>query len=115
MKRTFRDRVLPWWHWRRVANRMARRVLVLTGTPVTDATISVAYDGFTVTADRGTAPYVYSVASGAFPDGITIDDETGEVTGTPTESGTFADIVLRATDASDDTADLPAFTIEVAA
>lgn len=114
MRRTFRDwGGRPWWFWRRQSNRLARRALVITGTPVETATISVAYDGFTVTGSGGTEPYAYSVASGAFPNGITLGSETGEVAGTPTESGTFADIVIRVTDNNGRTADLAPFTIEV--
>jgi hypothetical protein len=115
MKRTFRNRGWPWWVWRAMANRIKRRDLGITGTPVETATINVAYDGFTVTGTKGVKPYAYSVSSGAFPAGIDIDADTGEVAGTPTESGTFADIVLTATDANGRTADLAAFTIEVSA
>lgn len=115
MKRTFRNRVLPWWYWRRLADRLRRIHLSVTGTPVASATINVAYAGFTVAAARGYKPYAFSVASGAFPAGISIDAGTGAVSGTPTVSGTFADIVLRVTDADGRTSDLPAFTMEVSA
>lgn len=115
MKRTFRNRVLPWWYWRTLANRLARRVLVIAGTPVETATINVAYAGFSVSANRGMEPYAYSVAEGAFPAGIALDGETGAVSGTPTESGSFAGIVIRVTDYAGDTADLPAFTLVVSA
>lgn len=115
MKRTFRNRGWPWWVWRAMANRINRRELAIDGTPVESATINVAYDGFTVAGTKGVAPYAYSVASGAFPAGIAIDADTGAVSGTPTESGTFASIVLRVTDANGRTADLDAFTITVSA
>jgi hypothetical protein len=87
--------------------------LSISGTPVTTATEGEAYEGFTVSATGGEPPYVFSVASGSLPPGITLNDETGAVAGTPTESGTFADIVLRVTDDASETDDLAPFTIEV--
>lgn len=89
-------------------------VLTLSGSPVLTATEDSAYAGFTVTASNGTAPYVYSLV-GTWPTGITINSSTGEVSGTPTESGTFASLSVRVTDDVLDTDDLPTFTLEVAA
>ena len=86
--------------------------VTILGTPVTTATEDEEYDGFTVTASGGTEPYVYALV-GSWPDGIEIDDETGEVSGTPTESGTFADLSVSVTDADDNTAQLDTFTLEV--
>lgn len=115
MKRTFRNRGWPWWTWRSMADRMDRRNLTITGTPVVTATINVAYDGFVASAVKGVKPYSFSVSGGVFPNGIAIDEDSGEVNGTPSESGTFADIVITVTDANGRTASLPAFTMEVSA
>src|SRR5262245_36395274 len=62
--------------------------LGISGTPVTTGTenehgVGSTYAGFTVTASGGTAPYTYSVASGALPSGITLNSSTGAVSGTP--------------------------------
>lgn len=89
--------------------------LAIAGTPVLTATEDAAYDGFTVSATGGTPPYTFSVLSGAFPAGITLNSSTGAVSGTPTESGTFADIIIRVTDDAAATDDLAAFTLEVTA
>src|SRR5690606_6651930 len=68
----------------RIANSLAGDF-----TPVTTATVNAAYTGFTVSTSGGKGPYVYSVWGGAFPAGISIDASSGEVSGTPTETGTF--------------------------
>lgn len=97
----------------RAAVGAAGNLLAITGTPVTTATVGVVYAGFTVIATGGTPPYTYSVASGSLPAGITLNAGSGAVTGTPTVLGTYASIVLRATDAVSATANLAAFTITV--
>jgi hypothetical protein len=88
--------------------------LAISGSPVLTATEGEAYAGFTVTADGGTSPYVFSLV-GTWPDGLSIDPDTGEVSGTPTESGSFASLSVRVTDDASDTDDLDGFTIEVEA
>lgn len=42
----------------------------------------------TLTASGGTAPYTWSIASGALPDGLSLNTGTGAITGTPTTAGT---------------------------
>ncbi|TPJ76878.1 hypothetical protein FJ422_29665 [Mesorhizobium sp. B2-6-3] len=111
MQRTFRNRVRPWWWWRRLADRLRRIGLAVVAAPVTTAQINVAYAGFTAAATQGFKPYAFS-ASG-FPAGVVIDADTGEVSGTPTESGSFS-VVITVTDADGRTATLP-FTLEVSA
>ena len=46
----------------------------------------VAYSQ-TVTASGGTGPYSYSISSGSLPAGLTLDANSGVVSGTPTGSG----------------------------
>ena len=41
----------------------------------------------TVSATGGTGPYTFSVASGSLPAGLTLDGNTGAISGTPTGSG----------------------------
>lgn len=91
------------------------RTLQIAGTPVTAATVGVAYDGFTVTSTGGSAHHLYSIAAGVLPAGLTLDATSGAVAGTPTEVGTSTGIVIRVTDSGHRTADLAAFDIDVAA
>lgn len=62
----------------------------------------LAYTGYTVTADGGTAPYTFAVTSGVLPPGLSMST-AGVISGTPTVAGTY-DFVVTATDADDDTA-----------
>ncbi|MGB3389454.1 MAG: Ig domain-containing protein [Pseudaminobacter sp.] len=102
------------WYLARKRRQRTANSLSISGTPVTTATVGVAYAGFTVTAAGGQGDeYRYSVSAGALPDGISLDAATGAVSGTPTQAGTYAGIVIRATDAVGNSADLPAFTITV--
>jgi len=38
----------------------------------------------------GTAPYTFSISSGALPPGLTLNPTTGAITGTPTKAGTYS-------------------------
>lgn len=62
--------------------------------PVIPAGIEgAAYAGFTVTAATGMSPYRYFVSSGTLPAGLTLDEATGEISGTPLAAGHY-DFVL---------------------
>ncbi|MGE7370694.1 IPT/TIG domain-containing protein [Neorhizobium sp. NPDC001467] len=50
-------------------------------------TVAIAYSQ-TFVAANGTAPYSYTVSSGAVPPGITLDPTTGALAGTPSAVGT---------------------------
>ena len=54
--------------------------------------VGVAY-ATTLLASGGTTPYSWSVSSGALPAGVTLNAATGQLGGTPTQSGTFPFVV----------------------
>jgi hypothetical protein len=71
--------------------------------------------GITILAKNTAVRYAGPAAAAVGqPDGITINPATGQVSGTPTEFGTFAGLNVQVTDVNMDTAQLPsAFTLTV--
>ena len=61
--------------------------LSLTGNPPA-GTVGTAYTT-ALTAAGGTAPYTFSILSGALPNGLQLAAGTGVIAGTPSASGTF--------------------------
>jgi LPXTG-motif cell wall-anchored protein len=86
--------------------------MTLSADTLTDARVSEAYSG-QITADGGTSPYTYSVATGALPDGIVLDAASGSLTGTPTDEGTFTFEILAADQYGNSTT--ASYTLDVAA
>jgi uncharacterized protein YhjY with autotransporter beta-barrel domain len=66
---------------------VAAPTITLTGTLPT-ATLNTAYSQ-SLSAGGGTAPYTYSVVTGALPTGITLNGSTGAVSGTTTVAGSY--------------------------
>lgn len=69
-----------------------------------------------IAAMGGTAPYAWSIATGALPAGLAIDAATGAITGTPSAAG-LSTFRVRVADSSADTkkAAEKVFTIDIAA
>lgn len=91
--------------------------LAISGNPTTAGNVGTAYTAWSAAAGGGTAPYTYSVQSGALPAGLTLNPSTGQISGNPTTAGTSSGIVIRVTDSAGTpaTADLAAFSIVIAA
>ena len=63
-----------------------------------DATVGTAYSQ-TISASGGTAPYNYTITSGALPTGLSLNAATGEISGIPSAAGTYS-FTVTATDAN---------------
>jgi uncharacterized protein YhjY with autotransporter beta-barrel domain len=89
---------------------IAAAVVVMTLGPATlpDPTNGTAYSQ-TVTASGGTGPYTYAVTAGTLPTGLTLNPNTGEISGTPTAAGAFS-FTITATDSLSNTA-LQAYSV----
>ena len=74
--------------------------------------VGLRYTG-SIPATGGVAPLRWSVASGALPGGLTLDEATGKVSGVPRTSGSFA-VTFAVTDAAGQRATVPA-TLRIAA
>jgi len=60
------------------------------------ATVGVPFNSGPMTVTGGTAPYTFSIGSGALPPGLTLNTTNGAVSGTPTAPGSFT---VKVTDA----------------
>jgi hypothetical protein len=72
--------------------------LVITTAALPDATIGVAYNQ-AVAATGGTAPYTFTISSGAAPAGLAING-AGTISGTPTAAATSQTFTVRVADSS---------------
>jgi hypothetical protein len=79
----------------------------ISGIPTTNAIVGSTYS-FTSTSS-GADSFSYT---GTLPPGLNFNTVTGAITGTPTATGTFSNIVITATNGGGSTS-LPAFTIMV--
>ncbi|MFK0278195.1 putative Ig domain-containing protein [Ensifer sp. NPDC090286] len=82
----------------------AATVTVTVTPPVLDLTPASTPNGVagtpysqTVSASGGTAPNTFTLIAGATPPGVSLDQSTGELAGTPTATGTF-NFRIKATD-----------------
>jgi hypothetical protein len=70
--------------------------LMVVTTSLPDATEGVAYST-TLQATGGTPPYTWAITTGVLPSGLSLNAGTGEISGTPTETGSFP-ITVEVTD-----------------
>lgn len=73
-------------------------VLAITTSTLAGGTQNSVYSA-ALAATGGTTPYLWSIASGALPAGVTLNGSTGYISGTPTANGSFS-FTVQATDAS---------------
>lgn len=72
----------------------------ITTTTLPNGTVGTAYNQ-TLIAD-GTAPIKWSVTDGSLPDGLSLNESTGVITGTPTTADTYNFTVTATNDAGSD-------------
>lgn len=82
-------------------NPFAAPLLIVTSS-LDSGRVGQAYSE-TVMAVGGTPDYSWSIASGSLPSGLSLDAATGEISGTPAETGTFT-FTVQVTDATTPTA-----------
>lgn len=86
-----------------LANSLGDRVKyapTITTTDLPNGTVGTAYNQ-TLIAD-GTAPITWSVTGGDLPDGLSLNESTGEISGTPTTADTYNFTVTATNDAGSD-------------
>ncbi|WP_238229751.1 Ig domain-containing protein [Methylobacterium hispanicum] len=83
----------------------------VSGEPQAFATLGQTYSA-SFSAEGGAAPYAWTVADGALPDGLSMTEE-GAVSGTPSSTGTFDGLRVRARDAAGRTGLSGIFSIKV--
>ena len=86
------------------------QITLLNSSPLPSAVMSAPYS-FQMAASGGTQPYRWS-ATGTFPPGLTLNPNSGAISGTPTTSGTFSFSVV-VTDATNASTSQP-YTMTVA-
>ncbi|GFE78161.1 hypothetical protein GCM10011487_01610 [Steroidobacter agaridevorans] len=89
---------------------VANRAPTISGTPATTATVGTAYSFQPSAADADGNTLGFSITNR--PSWATFSTTTGRLSGTPTATGTFSNIVIRVSDGTTTTS-LPAFSINV--
>lgn len=79
------------------AQSVAPADLVLTTTSLPNGTAGTAYSS-TLAATGGVTPYAWSIVAGSLPAGLSLNAQSGVISGTPTSAGT-ANFTVRVTDA----------------
>lgn len=84
------------------------RPVAVTTTSLPSGQVGTAYSA-SLSANGGTAPYKWTLISGALPQNLALSS-SGSITGTPTTAGTSTGLIFQVTDSSS-----PAFTAQSAA
>ena len=92
-------------------NIVCPTITVTTTGAVPNGVVGVVYGGVTFQQTGGSTPITWSVSAGSLPAGLALNSSTGQITGTPTQTGTFV-VTVTATDANGCTGSLQiSFTV----
>ena len=97
-----------------LANSLGDRVKyapTITTTTLPNGTVGTAYNQ-KLKAD-GTAPITWSVTGGSLPDGLSLNESTGEISGTPTAETAEKDFTFTVTATNDAGSDSKEFTLTI--
>jgi Chitobiase/beta-hexosaminidase C-terminal domain/Putative Ig domain len=61
--------------------------ITTTASQIPGGTVNTAYAGVTLAATGGVTPYTWSISSGSLPAGLSLNSNTGAISGTPTAAG----------------------------
>lgn len=87
------------------------KVVVLTAS-LPGSEVGASYSA-TLQGAGGTTPYKWSLRSGTLPGGLSLNANTGAITGIPTAAGTVGSLVFQLTDANQNAANSDKFSIQV--
>ncbi|MCL5884659.1 MAG: Ig domain-containing protein [Deltaproteobacteria bacterium] len=76
---------------------------ITTSSPLPDGVVGSAYNQ-TLAASGGTPPYAWSIVTGSLPAGLSLNQNTGQISGTPTTAGA-GNFTVRVTDNNNNTSD----------
>lgn len=82
-----------------LVNPFACPTITLSPTVLPDPVVGEPYSQ-TISATGGRAPYTWAVTAGALPTGLTLDPDSGVISGVPTTAGDY-NFTITATDADD--------------
>jgi len=69
--------------------RVVNTLTILTSAVFPQGKIGVTMNPVVLSAKGGPSPYKWQIAGGQLPDGVTLNSQTGEITGTPSGKGDF--------------------------
>jgi hypothetical protein len=93
-------------------NSSGNHAPTITGAPPNSATVGTAYSFKPTASDADGDTLTYSVANQ--PSWMSINSATGQLSGTPTATGTFPNITISVSDGKGGTASLSGFSVAVA-
>lgn len=90
------------------------QALQVTTTSLPNGQVASSYSA-SLAATGGTTPYTWSVSTGSLPTGVTLAASTGQITGTPSATGTFTFLIQVKDSSSPAQTATQSFTVTISA